>query len=114
MFTLNKTLIVGKVTEQGVKIQWGENGTPETRWTLIVEEANPAGQTFKLFVPCCAYAKTAEAIGEQVNAGEVLYCEGKLKWRSWTDKAGAKQGRLELMVWTWQKVESAAPAEVTR
>lgn len=114
MLSLNKVLVVGRVTEQGVKIQWAENGTPETRWTLVVEEPGQAGATFRLFVPCCAYGKTAEAIGEQVNAADGLYLDGKLKWRSWIDKAGAKQGRLELMVWTWQKVEAATPAEVAR
>lgn len=113
MFTLNTVLVVGRVTEQGVKIQWGENGTAETRWTLIIEEANPAGQTFKLFAPCCAYGKTAEAIGEAVNPGDGLYLDGKLKWRSWVGKKGEKQGRLEILVWSWQKVEAAAPAEVT-
>ena len=113
MLSLNKVLIVGRVTEAGVKIPWAENGTPETRWTLIVEAPGPAGATFRLFVPCCAYGKTAEAIGEQGNAGDTLFCDGKLKWRSWVDKKGEKQGRLELMVWSWQKVEAAAPAEVT-
>lgn len=77
-----------------------------------MEEPGPAGATFRLFVPCCAYGKTAEAIGDAVNAGDVLFVEGKLKYRSWSDKAGTKQGRLEAMVWTWQKVGVVTQAEV--
>jgi single-stranded DNA-binding protein len=108
MFSINKAIVGDKVTDDGVKLTYGENGTPEARWTLMVEEAG-ANHSFTLYVPCSAWGKAAETIAEQLDPGDVIFIpDGKLKFRSWVTKTGEKKTRLEVSTWSVQVIEKAA------
>jgi single-stranded DNA-binding protein len=109
---LNHVALLGKVTDAGCKLTYSERGTPEVRWTLILEETGPEGQTFKTFIPCHSFGKSAEAIAEQIDPGDwVLIADGKLKVRQWTNQAGEKERRLEVLTWAVQVIALSHPAE---
>jgi single-stranded DNA-binding protein len=111
--SINKCLIAGKVTDAGVRLTYGENGTPEAYWTLMVDETGANGMTFTTFIPCRAWGKSAETIAEQMDAGDVVFIgDGKLKFRSWTTKSGEKKTRLEVTTWAVQILEKASAESV--
>ena len=41
----------------------------------------------------------AEVVGERVRKGSKLLVEGQLTYRSWTDEAGVKHYRTEVVAW---------------
>jgi single stranded DNA-binding protein len=102
MASLNKVLLIGQVAPEGVKFGYNENNTPEAIWTIVVEEPGAQGALFKTFIPCVAYAKTAEAVVETLQAGQTVFLEGRLKFRSWMTKTGEKKSRLEVVTWMVQ------------
>jgi single stranded DNA-binding protein len=108
MTSLNKLIICGKVTDAGPKLTYTSEGTPQCSFTLMVEEPGRDGSPFKLFVPVELFGKQAEPVAEQVNAGDVVLVDGKLRWRSWIDKKGEKQGRLGVMAWAVNVLQGAA------
>jgi single-strand DNA-binding protein len=106
---INKVIIAGKVTD-GPKLTYSSEGTPQCSFTLIVEEPGRDGTSFKVFVPVEVFGKQAEPVAEEVNAGDIVLVDGKLKWKSWLDKQGQKQGRLGVMAWAVNVLQAAAVA----
>jgi single-stranded DNA-binding protein len=113
MVSLNKVLLMGQVTPEGVKFGYNENGTPEAIWTMVVEEPGAQGALFKTFIPCVAYARAAEAIVETLRAGQTVFLEGRLKFRSLMTKSGEKKSRLEVVTWGVQPLEPVSASTAT-
>ncbi len=86
----------------------GENGSPECRWTLAIEEPGARSeQMFTTYVPCVAFGKAAETIAKQLDAGTVVCIrDGRLRFRS-TLVNGGKVSTLEVSCW---QVSVLAPA----
>jgi single-stranded DNA-binding protein len=95
--SINKVIIYDRVSDAGPKLTYTSEGTPQCTITLLVEEPGRDGTPFELFVPIEVCGKQAEPVAEQINTGDVLLVDGKLKWKSWVDKKGEKQGRLGFM-----------------
>ncbi len=108
--SINRVLLVGRVTEAGPKLTYSSDGSPQCIFTLLLEEPAKDGTMFKLFVPVEVFGKQAEPVAEQINAGDTVLIDGKLKWKSWIDKQGEKQGRLGIMAWQVSLVGTTAPA----
>jgi single-stranded DNA-binding protein len=79
--SLNSVNLIGKITEAGQKLRYRENGSPEVTWTLMIEEPGKGEQTFRLFVPCVAYAKAGEQ-AESLDGGDLIALQGWLCWRT--------------------------------
>jgi single-stranded DNA-binding protein len=77
---LNAVSLVGKVTENGVKLVYRENGTPEARWTMLLEKRGKDDATFKLFCPIVAYGARGEAFAASLEPGDLIALTGKLGW----------------------------------
>jgi single-stranded DNA-binding protein len=92
MDSLN-TLVLSGALERDPSTSFQDDGQQLTRFTLRVEEQGKAGAVFKLWVAVECYGKTAERAAA-LGAGAVVGVEGKLKWRSTTDKHGEKKGSL--------------------
>ena len=104
---LNHVTLTGTLERDPIT-RFQETGTPQVSFTLRVDEPGPAGQRFKLFVPCEAYSQVGEQSGE-LSAGDAVLVAGKLKWTSWTDKTGQKRTSLCVLV---RLVKRLAPAAV--
>lgn len=102
---LNHVTLTG-TPERDPITRFQDHGTQQTSWTLRVEEVNPAGQLFKLFVPVECYGTTADQAGE-LNAGDAVVIAGKLKWTSYTAKDGSKQSRLCVLARLVKRLASA-------
>ena len=78
---LNSVCLVGTITEAGVKLLYRDNGTPEAKWTMLLEESGKDAATFKLFCPVVAYGAKAEDFAARFDARDVISCSGKLAWQ---------------------------------
>ena len=85
------------------------HGTQQVHFTLRLEEPGPAGQAFKLYVPVEVY-KDATALAGDLHAGAGVLVGGKLMWRSYTAKDGAKKSTLAVLA---RLVKVLAPAAVS-
>jgi single-stranded DNA-binding protein len=94
---VNKVLLLGMVDQ--LKIPVEADGRVSTLFTLKYEEAYGQGQIAKLFVPVEVAPRRSEAVGDQIADGDVVLIDGRLKWRSWIDKKGEKQGKLAVLAW---------------
>jgi single stranded DNA-binding protein len=108
--SLNKVILCGKVSEAGPKLSYSPEGTPQCTFTLIVEEPGRNGAPFKLFVPVEVFGKQAEPVAERINAGDVVLVDGKLRWKTWVNKQGEKQGRLVVLAWAVNVLQGTAVA----
>jgi single stranded DNA-binding protein len=113
MHGINKVIVGGRLTAEGPKLTYSPEGTPQCTFTVRIEEAGKDGATFKVFVPIDVFGAHAEWVAAHVNAGALVLVDGKLKWRSWVDKQGQKQGKLVLMGWQVTLVQPATPAAVS-
>jgi single-stranded DNA-binding protein len=97
---INLVTVMGKVTEQGPKVTYGENGQPECRWTLAIEEHGAQAKVFTIYVPCSAFGRAAEAIAEQLEPG-ALVCirDGRLRFRKAKLRSGEDVSKLEVSCW---------------
>ena len=76
-FTINKTLLAGRIGDYGVKISWLPSGKPELAFTLMLEK--PVGEKiFKTFVAVQVYGARVEALAETLEPGDVVFLEGSL------------------------------------
>jgi single-stranded DNA-binding protein len=90
--------------------RFADHGTQHVSFTLRLSEVGPAGQAFRLFVPVEAYSQAAELAGE-LNAGDAVVIDGKLKWTSYTAKDGAKKTSLAVLARCIKRL-APAPQEV--
>ena len=106
---LNHCTLTGTLERDPIT-RFADHGTQQVSFTLRVDEAGPAGQLFKLFVPCEAYGQAGELAGD-LTAGAVVLVAGKLKWTSYTDKQGQKRTSLCVLA---RLVKRLAPALVSQ
>jgi len=106
---LNSVCLVGKITDAGMKLYCREHGTPECRWTMLLEESGQDEATFKLFCPVVAYGAKAEAFAATLGAGDVISLSGKLGRHkpAATKKDPAPVGRLVVSAWQGSVVTPA-------
>jgi single-stranded DNA-binding protein len=105
---LNHVTLIGKVTDAGPKLTYSDNGQPECRWTLAIEEPGAQGKMFTTFVPCSAWGKVAGTIAEQLEPG-MLVCirDGRLTFRRTLVK-GEQVSTLEVSCWQVSVLTPAA------
>lgn len=104
---LNHCMLTG-VLERDPITRFADHGTQQVSFTLRLTEAGPAGQEFRLFVPCEAYGQAGEVAG-QLSVGATVLVAGKLKWTSYTAKDGSKKTSLCVLA---RLVKRLAPAAV--
>jgi single-stranded DNA-binding protein len=112
---LNAVSLVGKVTESGVKLFYREHGTPEARWTLLLEELGKDEAVFKLFCPVVAYGARGEAFAAALEPGDLIAVTGKLSWSKphATKQDPTPQGRLCVLAWQVERLTPAGTPSAT-
>ena len=106
---INKVILAGKVS--GLKVKVEDDGRLATSFTCLYEEPYGEGHVAKLFVPVDVVTSRAEAIGDAIGDGDLVVIDGRLKWKSWIDKKGEKQGKFAVLAWN---VSVLQPATVSR
>jgi single-stranded DNA-binding protein len=103
---INKVIVAGLVAE--LKVAMDPELKPLTSFTLRYEQPYGQGQVSKLFLPVDVLPSKSEAIAEAINDGDLVLVDGSLKWRSWLDKKGEKQGKLAILAWSVSVLQPAA------
>jgi single-strand DNA-binding protein len=101
MLALNKVMLIGTLPEDP-KLTYAENGTPQCSLTLLIEEKGQE-HTFRLYVPVDVFGDRAEKVAESISAADTVLVDGKIRWRSWFNKKGEKQGKLAVLAWSVEK-----------
>jgi single-stranded DNA-binding protein len=97
---LNHVTLIGKVTDAGPKLTYSDNGQPECRWTLAIEDAGAQGKVFTTYIPCSARGKPAETLAEQLEPGQLVCIrDGRLTFRR-TLVQGEQVSQLEGSTWS--------------
>jgi single-stranded DNA-binding protein len=89
--SINHVVLTGKVAEPGPTLTYSAAAKPETKLTLIVSDGK-GEQTFHLFVPIFIYGAGAEKAAAEVDAGDTIVVEGRLRWKSTPKKDGSRLG----------------------
>ena len=89
--SVNKVILIGRLG-QDPETRYMANGEAVTNITLATTESwkdkNGEKQEKTEWHRCTFYRKLAEIAGEYLKKGGMVYIEGKLETRKWTDKNG--------------------------
>jgi len=91
---INKSIVIGNLTSKP-ETSFTPNGTARAKFTVACNEKwtdKTTGEKKERadFVPCVAWGKLAEIIGQYADKGRQVYVEGRFTVDSW-EKDGAKQ-----------------------
>jgi single-strand DNA-binding protein len=93
---MNHIVLLGRLTKD-VDVRYTANSKVVATFTLAVDKFEN-GEKSASFIPCVAFGKTAEAIGNFVSKADRLLVEGSLNTRSYDDKTGQKHYVTEVLV----------------
>jgi single-stranded DNA-binding protein len=105
MLVLNKVMLLGSSPEEP-KLTYTENGAPQCSFTLLIAEKGQE-HTFCLYVPCEVFGDRTEKVTEALGLGDTVLVDGTLRWRSWVDKTGEKEGKLAVLAWSAEQACAA-------
>lgn len=102
------TIIGGRLTHDP-ELRFLPKGTAVCEFDIAVTrkyKSNNEDREETSFIPCTAFAKTAEVIAERFRKGSPILVQGYIKQETWTDKAtGQNRSKLKVQVETFQFVE---------
>lgn len=101
MRCINKVFLIGNLTRDPVKKDT-QSGHPIVTFGLATnrEWITRDGRRMNSaeFHDCVAWAKLGDICSQYLKKGKLVYVEGYLKTRSWTDATGLKKFRTEIVV----------------
>jgi Single-strand binding protein family len=77
MPSINRMLLVGAVSKQGVELAF-VGARAKASFQLVLSEAGQDGREHLTFVPIECWGRHAERVSTQLEAGDVVALEGKL------------------------------------
>ena len=101
---MNKVVLLGRFTKDP-EIRYTQSQKVVAQFTLAVDRPMSNGQKETDFVPCVAWGKSAEMIGNSCQKGHRLLVEGRLQIRSYEDKTGTKRFVTEVIVNAFEFIE---------
>lgn len=99
MASLNSCQFIGRVGRDP-EIRATSTGQQVASFSLAVDETYKGKDGNKVekteWIPCVVWGKQAEFCGNYLAKGRLVYVEGKLETRKWTDKDGAEKYTIEV------------------
>lgn len=92
---MNKCVEIGRLTKD-VELKFLEGGNSVARFTLAVQRRGK--KDVADFIPCVAFNKTAEVIGEYFKKGSKIAVNGHLQSGSYKAQDGTMKYTLDLIV----------------
>lgn len=95
---MNRIILLGRLTRDP-EIRYTQTGACVAQFTLAVDRPvkNQDGSREADFIPCVAWGKTGEAVGNYVHKGQRLLAEGRLQIRSYDAKDGSRRWITEVI-----------------
>ncbi|NCD26937.1 MAG: single-stranded DNA-binding protein [Deltaproteobacteria bacterium] len=101
MASLNSCQFIGRIGRDP-EIKYTNTGQTVASFSLAVDESykDKSGQKIDQteWIPCVAWAKQAEFIGNYLGKGRLVHVAGKWKTRKWQDKDGNDRYSTECIV----------------
>lgn len=100
--SVNKVILVGRVG-QDAEVKFMPNGDAVANWSLATSEQwkdKNSGEKKETteWHRLTTFRRLAEIVGEYVKKGSLIYVEGKIQTRKWTDKEGVERYTTEILV----------------
>lgn len=100
MSNLNKCTLIGRVGRDA-EMRYMQNGNAVANLSIATSETwkdKSSGDKKEAteWHRCVFFDRLAEVVGEYAKKGTLIYVEGKLKTRKWTDKDGAEKYTTEI------------------
>lgn len=99
MASLNKVLLIGNLTRDP-ELRYTPQGTAVANLGLAVsrkfKDKNQEWKDEVCFITVVVWDKQAEACNQYLHKGSPIFVEGRLQFRSWEDKTGAKRNVIEV------------------
>jgi len=96
---LNKVQIIGRLGRD-VELRQAQGGTSIASFTVATDESYTArdGQRVEQteWHRVSVFGKQAELCGKFIGRGSLVYVEGKLRTRKWTDQSGQERSSTEI------------------
>lgn len=96
---LNKVQIIGRLGKP-VVLKYTQSGNPVASFTVATDESYTDKQGQRQSVTewhrVIVYGKTAETCEEYLDKGSLVYVEGKLRTRKYTDRNGQERYMTEI------------------
>lgn len=109
MASVNKVILVGRLGKDP-ETRYMPNGDAVTNLTLATSEnwkdKNGEKQEKTEWHRVTFYRKLAEIAAEYLKKGSMVYVEGRLETRKWTDKAGVEKYTTEIIASAMQMLGS--------
>ncbi|CAN2048013.1 Single-stranded DNA-binding protein [Candidatus Magnetomoraceae bacterium gMMP-1] len=106
---INKAILVGHLG-QAPEIRYTPNGVPVTNFSIATNEywVDKEGQKQKRteWHRIVTFQRLAEICGEYLSKGSLVYVEGKIQTRDWTDKEGVKRYTTEIVAFAVKFLDS--------
>jgi single-strand DNA-binding protein len=97
---MNKVVLIGRLTRDP-ELRYAQSGKAFCTFTLTVDRRfskQNNNQPTADFIPCVAWDKLAEIIGNNLAKGRKVGVEGRLQTRTYEAKDGSKRSAFDVMV----------------
>ena len=91
MAGLNKVMLIGNTVADG-ELRYTASGTAVLNFRMAVNDRKEA-----TFFSIAYMGETAEKVAQYVTKGKLVYVEGRLNNRQWTDDKNQKHERTEVV-----------------
>jgi single-strand DNA-binding protein len=98
--TMNKVVLIGRLVRDP-EMRYTQSGKAFATFTLAVDRRfskQNNNQPTADFIPCVAWDKLAEIIGNNLAKGRRVGVEGRLQTRTYEAKDGSKRSAFDVMV----------------
>src|SRR2546427_3043636 len=111
---VNKVMLVGRLTADP-EIRTLPSGTSLATMRMATntyggKEEDGTKKEYTEFHSLVVFARLAEVAGELLRKGRLVYVEGRLRYRTWENSEGQKRYSTEVVVDTFQLIDSRPPA----
>ena len=99
---MNKVVLIGRLTRDP-ELRYTQSGKAFATFTLAVDrrfrrQAEQNGQPTADFIPCMAWDKLAEIIGNNLAKGRRVGVEGRLQTRTYEAQDGSKRSAFDVVL----------------
>ena len=99
---MNRVVLIGRLTRDP-ELRYTQSGKAFATFTLAVDrrfrrQAEQNGQPTADFIPCVAWDKLAEIIGNNLTKGRRVGVEGRLQTRTYDAQDGSKRSAFDVVL----------------
>ena len=79
--SVNRVVLLGQLGKFGMEMRYSTSGAPCASFVLVLSEVGADGKAHETYVPCECWGKKAESVASEMEAGQQVLFEGRLRKR---------------------------------